>query len=388
MKRITQLGVRSLGLGIRYLAIGAAWLWSIAFAYSWDRTVGAWVAWPLAAVIAVAVPLWFWEFRRQCLLSSDSNPLTEANDTEGWRSLRQRLQGWLASPNGYVCLTLAALMTLHLLQKPRHDRQWGVGQSKLPTVEIVSPPGTAPTLESAGEIKIRNIRSLRYGPTAPGHRNYYDDLYDINKLKSVWFGVDRFSELEPLAHTFLSFEFEPGTHKNDFLAFSVETRREQDELSYSPLRGMFNNYELIYVVADEQDVLSVRSNVRKHVVQLYPIRATPAQLRKMFVDILSRLNEIDKRPEFYHTLTNNCTNNIVAHSNKALERPISIWQRDVIFPGYSDWLAHRLGILDTELSLTDAREAFRIDDRVQQYSGTGDFSRFIRAANRLDSKSN
>ena len=207
---------------------------------------------------------------------------------------------------------------------------------------------------------------------------HYDDAYELAKLKRVWFGVDRFTTVEPLAHTFLSFEFEPGSHKTNFLAFSVEARREKNEKTYSPIRGFFNNYEIIYVIADEQDVLSVRSDVRENVVQLYPVRATKDQAIAMLKDMLERTNGIHKSPEFYNTMTNNCTNNIVYHTNKVLDEPISAYQRGVVWPGYSDWLAYQLGIIDTDLPLNEARERFRIDQRVKKWDGKSDFSEFIR----------
>ena len=100
----------------------------------------------------------------------------------------------------------------------------------------------------------------------------------------------------------------------------------------------------------------------------------------MFVGMLQRANAIRQTPEFYHTLTSNCTNNIVYHTNMVLEDPISAWQRGVVFPGYSDWLAYQLGIIDTDLSLEEAREKFRIDQHVKAYDGKGNFSEFIRAA--------
>lgn len=267
--------------------------------------------------------------------------------------------------------------------KPSHERDWGEAQSILPFAEFSKSEGTklpSKNNEAVSEqVVVNNIRATRYGPHASGDSSRYSDTYDLSKLKSVWFGVDRFTEVEPLAHTFLSFEFEPGSQKTNFLAFSVETRREKDELTYSPIRGIFNNYEVIYVIADEQDVLSVRSDVRSHVVQLYPVRATRQQARDMFVDMLKRANDLRQSPEFYHTLTSNCTNNIVYHTNKVLDQPISAWQRGVVFPGYSDWLAYRIGMIDTDLPLDEAREKFRIDQRVKAYPGVGDFSEFIRS---------
>jgi hypothetical protein len=225
---------------------------------------------------------------------------------------------------------------------------------------------------------VQNIRANRYGPQATSRGIYYDDKYDLSKLKSVWFGIDRFTKVKPLAHSFLSFAFEPGTHRSNYLVFSVETRREANEMTFSPIRGIFRNYEIIYVISDEQDALSGRSDDRENVIQLYPIRATKEQVRAMFLDMLARANSIREQPEFYHTVTNNCTNNIVYHTKNVLEEPITAWQRGVVFPGYADWLAYRLGIIDTDLSLEEARKKFRIDQRVKKFDGTSDFSEFIR----------
>ncbi len=330
------------------------WLWCVGFVYCLDDCFPQWLAKSIAGLIGIGFPLLFLNSRRN-----------------------RRV------PVITLGVVFVACLVGFKTMQPSHDRQWGEAQEVLPFAEFETEPSDASDTEDLGRsefVTVNNIRATRYGPVAEGGPSRYNDTYDLAKLKSVWFGVDRFTEVEPLAHTFLSFEFEPGSQRSNFLAFSVETRREKDELMYSPIRGIFNNYEVIYVIADEQDVLSVRSDVQEHVVQLYPVRATQRQARDMFVDMLKRANSIRQSPEFYHTVTSNCTNNIVYHTNKVLDQPISPWQRGVVFPGYSDWLAYRLGIIDTELPLGEAREKFRIDQRVKAYSGQGDFSKFIRAS--------
>ena len=137
------------------------------------------------------------------------------------------------------------LILLYSTLQPTHDRQWSIAQQNLPHAII-----------DGDQVEILNIRSFRYGPV--NETQTYSDQYDLNQLESVWFGVDRFTDFEPMAHTFLSFGFAPGNHRTNYLAFSVETRREKSEEMYSPLRGIYKNYEMIYVIADEQDVLSVR----------------------------------------------------------------------------------------------------------------------------------
>lgn len=320
----------------------SVWIWCIACAASLDDNIPGWLGKTITWSLGVGIPLvtfFFW---------------------------KKRLVPALILAAAFIGL----FVWLKCLQ-PTHQRDWNLAQAKLPFAEVVE--------SSSGEaVEIKNIRAFRYGPVSPDHSPHYDDAYELAKLKRVWFGVDRFTTVEPLAHTFLSFEFEPGSHKTNFLAFSVETRREKNEKTYSPIRGFFNNYEIIYVIADEQDVLSVRSDVRENVVQLYPVRATKDQAIAMLKDMLERTNGIHKSPEFYNTMTNNCTNNIVYHTNKVLDEPISAYQRGVVWPGYSDWLAYQLGIIDTDLPLNEARERFRIDQRVKKWDGKSDFSEFIR----------
>jgi hypothetical protein len=323
--------------------LAVIWCWCLGAAFSIDEPYSFGLS-MLMAIVVLAIPVWAFIGR-----------------LKGW-SIR-----WRRLPVAMLLLVWFSLWGLLVILIPSNERQWSLAQQALPQAII-----------EGEQVTIEGIRSFRYGPAA-GKTSTYTDQYDLSQLESVWFGVDRFTDLEPMAHTFLSFGFAAGSHRSNYLAFSVETRREVDEDSYSPLRGIYNNYELIYVIADEQDVLSVRSDVRENIVQLYPVKTTPDAARHLFLDMLQRANGLHESPEFYHTLKNNCTNNIVYHVNKLVEDPISTWQRRIICPGYSDWLAMELGLIDTELPLAEAREHFRIDQKVKSYDGTVPFSEFIRS---------
>ena len=117
--------------------------------------------------------------------------------------------------------------------------------------------------------------------------------------------------------------------------------------------------------------------MRRDPVYMYPVIATPAQLRTLFVDMLERANEIAKKPEFYNTLTNNCTTNIVAHVNQLTPNRIPYDYR-VLLPGYSDRLAYDLGLLKTRLSFEETRQAARVTDLAYQAREAPDFSEAIR----------
>lgn len=134
------------------------------------------------------------------------------------------------------------------------------------------------------------------------------------------------------AHTFLSFEFEG----DQFVSISVEIRKEKGEV-YHPIKGLFNKYELMYVVADERDTIKLRSNYRKDLVYLYPINTTKEESVLLFLDMVNRVNNVNESPEFYNTVTNTCTTNIVEHVNKITPKRVPLFNLK-----YSTTNSHRL----------------------------------------------
>jgi len=87
-----------------------------------------------------------------------------------------------------------------------------------------------------------------------------------------------------ISHPIVSFQFADALP----LCFSIETRKTIGE-TYSAIRGFYRQYTLIYVVADERDVIRVRTNYRRgEDVYLYRTLASPAQARARFLDTYAR----------------------------------------------------------------------------------------------------
>jgi hypothetical protein len=170
----------------------------------------------------------------------------------------------------------------------------------------------------------------------------------------------------------LSFGFADGS----YLVISVEARKEVGE-SYSVWRGLVRQYELMYVIGDERDLVLTRAVYRPDEVFLYPIRTTPEKIRALLVDMLKSADALPGHPEFYNTLTNNCTTRLWRHvEDVAPGRIPPSWK--ILLPGYSDELIRSLGLLNTDLGIDAARRRFRINDRARRYAGSPDFSRRIR----------
>lgn len=258
-----------------------------------------------------------------------------------------------------LCIIVVATSWFSI--RPSHDRKWTLDQAVLPQAEI-----------NGNFVHIKNIRNFTYRSADDYTPGYYDKTFDLTKMKNVYYIVEPFSDFKGAAHTFVSFEFEG----QDFVAISVEIRKEQGEV-FSALKGLFKRYEIMYVIADERDVVKLRSNYRKDDVFIYPVRTTKERMQTMFIEMIKRTNQIKAKPEFYNTLTNTCTTNIVGHVNRVVPGRVPLDPR-ILFPGYSDKFAYELNLIDTNLSFDEARQRFHINDRAEKYADHSEFSTRIR----------
>src|SRR5438477_4011178 len=247
-------------------------------------------------------------------------------------------------------------------RKPSNDRDWIDEQRVLAYAEI-----------DGDNVRVHNVRNAQFLSYRDCIVDYYDKTYDLAKIKSVDFLMIPFAENRAIAHTLLSFGFEGG----DYVGVSVEVRLERGE-SYNTAAGFLGQFELMYVVADERDLLPVRPEFRHVDVLLYRTTATPAQARALFLDVMKRVNQLHAQPEFYDTLRNNCTTNIVRHINTLAPDRIPAYDYRVLLPGYADELAYDLGLIDNSLPLAEERRKARISDLILQYKDDPHFSQRIR----------
>lgn len=247
---------------------------------------------------------------------------------------------------------------------PSNSRTWVPEQARLATAQI-----------EGDRVRIAGLRNWDWrGPGEP-RPAWADRTYDLSQIESVWYILSPFgTDWRGPAHSFLSFGFADST----FVAISVEARKEVGE-TYSIVRGMLKAFEVMYVIGDERDLLGSRVFRNEDDVHVYPVRATREAVRELFLEMLDRANQLADRPEFYGSLRNNCTTNILRHVNRVAPRRIRFGPR-VLMPGYSDALAHRLGLLDTELGLEAARARFRVNDRVRAFVDSASFSWSIRGS--------
>lgn len=264
-------------------------------------------------------------------------------------------------PKFLVLIVFCFLLVGYISVRPTNTADWSLDQQVLPSAVI-----------SGNVVTIDNVRNFRYTSENDYTPNYYTRDYDVSKIKSVDYIVEPFGDFSGAAHTFLSFGFEDGK----YVAISVEIRKKKGQ-SFSPWLTFLKQYELMYVVADEQDVVKLRTNYRKDNVYMYPTRIDQVHAKQLFLSMIQRVNELHDKPEFYNLFTNTCTTNIVRHVNEISEVKVPFSYR-VLMPGYSDKLAYDLGLLDTTLLYDKIRERYKINDKAMKYADDQNFSIKIR----------
>ncbi len=147
---------------------------------------------------------------------------------------------------------------------------------------------------------------------------------------------------------------------------------------FAPIASHFKQFELIYVVGDERDIVRVRTNYRDEEVYLNRIKTSPENARRLFLIYLERINELADRPEFYNLLSNSCTANIVRYANAAGRVGRSDFRH--YLNGFIDGYLYNTGRVDTTLPFEELRRRSRINEAAQAPDSAIDFSRRIRAS--------
>jgi hypothetical protein len=246
-----------------------------------------------------------------------------------------------------------------LLIPASNDRDWRPDIALLPYADI-----------NGDIITVHNIRDCDYRSETNYTVRYYDKTFDLAKLRSVDLSVVHWGS-PAIAHTILSFGFDDGSH----ICFSIETRNEKGE-GYSAIKGLFRQFELTYVVADERDVIRLRTNYRGEQVYLYHLNTSMDIARQVFLDYFKSINRLKEKPEWYNVLTDNCTTSIHQHTYRFAKKVRFDWR--LLANGYVDELMYEAGVLDHSLPFPELKARSLINDRAMAAGTNANFSELIR----------
>jgi len=257
-----------------------------------------------------------------------------------------------------VSLMFGIILFWWLSQEPRLDRDWKPEVSRLPHAEI-----------EGDRIVLHDVRDFDYRSE--------DDFTPAWRTRTLHFSKLRGADIfitywgSPyMAHPIISFDFgEDGR-----VCFSIETRQEKGE-GYSALGGLYRRFELIYVVAEERDVIRLRTNYRQgEDVYLYRLHAP--QVRESFMEYVRVLNALHEEARWYNAITNNCTS-AIRHQRAAERR--SGWDWRMLVNGFGDELLYERGAISNSLPFGELKALARINDKARAADQDPDFSSRIRS---------
>jgi hypothetical protein len=318
--------LRCIAIVLIWVILGVATLWAVVALY-FDVRI-SWLRFPLAAVYGLGI-LAVWVLVRR-----------------PWKLV--------ITAAGFV-VVLGWWFSL----QPSNNRDWLPDVVVLPFADI-----------TGNQVTIHNIRNCDYRTETNFDVHYYDKTFDLDALRSVDLSLVTWGSPH-IAHTMVSFGFTNG----DYVCFSIETRKEKGE-EYSAVKGLFRQFELTYIIADERDVIRLRTNYRKEEeVNLYRLQVTPEQGRKFFLDYLRRANELHERAEWYNALTDNCTIAIRTQRAAADRAP---WNWRMLLNGHLDELLYERGTIVTNLPFAELKKLSNINSRAKAADQAADFSQQIR----------
>lgn len=266
-----------------------------------------------------------------------------------------------------VAMLLGILAAAWFSTLPSNHRDWYPNQAVPAFAEI-----------DGDTITIRNLRDFRYTEDEYDFTPGYDErTYSLQELDSLWFILSPFSRWNGPAHTMLSFGF-----GDEYVVVSIEARKEADE-EYNALPGMLRQFELMYVIGDERDLIQLRTEQYGDDVYLYPVRMEKEHIQSLFLEMLNEANSLYEEPRFYHTFLDTCTNGISRHVNVATGRRTIPFSPKMLAPAFADKFLYDLELIDTELPSSEMREYFRINERATRFKDNEDFSVKIRKFNTL-----
>lgn len=248
---------------------------------------------------------------------------------------------------------------------PQQNRQWAPEVSRLLSYS-----------QHGNLVTLNNVRNFKWHQDKSYEIHWETRTFDlsqitgVNIITSYWMGPQ-------IAHTLVSFNFENQRP----IVFSIEIRKQANE-SFSAIGGFFRQFELSLVASDEKDILYTRSNIRKEKVFFFPIRMQKQEMRNLFEEYLITAGQLKKTPQWYNTLTSNCTT-IVFDMVQAVNPHELPKDYRILLSGYLPNYLYDTGALDRRWSIKEWYEHAYINPRTQDFSQFKDqssehFSRLIR----------
>jgi hypothetical protein len=185
--------------------------------------------------------------------------------------------------------------------------------------------------DKAGELVMDNVRTLNGKAPLADTFDWTTAAIRPELIKNVYFVKKPFAPEIVAAHSFFMFTFEPGGLKDGNggepagLVLSIEGRTRVGQ-SFSPLTGLGKSFGIIWQLSTWEEYAARTVQIEKGHLVPYPVLLSKEEKIKLLRESMT-LSAVDREGEFYHTIKNNCTNNLLILMNRVLpeNRRIKMW---------------------------------------------------------------
>jgi len=260
---------------------------------------------------------------------------------------------------GAVFLAFIAVLAWWLTQKPSNDGNWQPDVAQVAWADI-----------NGDEFTFHNVRNCDYRTDTDYTPHWETRTVRLSQITGIDLAIDYWGS-PWIAHPIVSFQFADAPP----LCFSIETRKTVGQ-TYSTIGGLYRQYTLIYLVADERDVIRLRTNYRNEDIYLYHTMVPPDRARERFREYVHSLNALRTQPRWYNAITTNCTTSIRTQHPSKERIP---WDWRILLNGKADELLYKNGALLTGgLPFAELKQSSLIDQRAKRADTSPEFSQLIR----------
>jgi hypothetical protein len=262
---------------------------------------------------------------------------------------------------GVFALWFLAILGWWLTLQPTNEADWQPDVAKLARAEI-----------DGDVITFDNVRNCDYRSESDYTPRWETRTVRLSQLTGIDMAIDYWGS-PYMAHPIVSFQFADAPP----LCFSIETRKKKGQ-GYSAIGGLYRQFELIYIVADERDVIRLRTNYRKgEDIYLYRLVIKPEKARERFLEYVNALNRIHDEPRWYNAITTNCTTAIRSQHPPGERLP---WDWRILINGKGDEMLYERKAIRTDgLPFDELKRRVHINAAAREANDAPDFSKLIRA---------
>lgn len=267
----------------------------------------------------------------------------------------KRRWGWL----GFVLSAVVVTGWYQTIQ-PRADRDWATDVAKGVTARV-----------DDTHVTLGNLRDFDWQSADTATERWITQDYDLGLLDSVDMMTSVWGDPD-IAHLLVSFGFTDGKR----VVFSVEIRREEGE-NFSEIGGFFRQFELVLIGATERDIVKLRTDYRGEEVRVFPVDLTADQRRAMFMSYVGLAQDLERKPQFYNTISANCTT-VVYGLARNLKSDLPL-RKSLILSGRLPQYLDELGVLGGDGTLSERHDAALLPGPAERETSDLPYSQAIRA---------